>query len=64
MAASRQFQPRFHPAGFDDGLRAVLEDVRAGRWRSMRDLLETCDSWAPRPGTTTRPQEHPAHPAL
>ncbi|MFC4463973.1 hypothetical protein ACFPH6_05245 [Streptomyces xiangluensis] len=42
------FRVRFHPAGFDDELRVVLEDVRAGRWRSMRDLLATTDSWTVR----------------
>jgi hypothetical protein len=42
---SREFQPQFHPAGFDAGLRKVLDDVRAGRWRSMRDLLEDCPTW-------------------
>ncbi|MGW0332264.1 hypothetical protein ACWD0J_10405 [Streptomyces sp. NPDC003011] len=43
---SKEQQPQFHPAGFDGELRAVLDDLRAGRWRSMRDVLETCDSWA------------------
>ncbi|MGW3651055.1 hypothetical protein [Streptomyces sp. NPDC000878] len=45
-------QPQFHPAGFDSRLRAVLDDVRAGRWRSMRVLLETCDTWALRTSRT------------
>jgi hypothetical protein len=45
MTLSKQQQPQFHPAGFDDGLRTVLDDVRAGRWRSMRDLLEDCPTW-------------------
>lgn len=40
-------QPKFHPAGFDDGLRLALDDVRAGRWRAMRDLLiRTGSDWA------------------
>ncbi|MFG1667657.1 hypothetical protein [Streptomyces sp. Y7] len=47
------FQIRFHPAGFDDELRIVLEDVRAGRWRSMRALLAASDTWTAR---TTRSQ--------
>lgn len=42
---SGTFQPRFHPAGFDSALRPVLDDVRAGRWRSMRVLLEDCATW-------------------
>ncbi|MCX5261791.1 hypothetical protein OOK27_48025 [Streptomyces canus] len=45
---SKELQPQFHPAGFDDALRPVLEDVRAGRWRSMRDLLEDCPTWGRR----------------
>ncbi len=36
----------FHPAGFDTELRPVLDDVRAGRWRSMRALLDASQSWA------------------
>ncbi|MDH6222211.1 hypothetical protein [Streptomyces pseudovenezuelae] len=38
-------QARFHPAGFDDELRTVLDDVRAGRWRSMSELLRRCPTW-------------------
>jgi hypothetical protein len=30
----------YHPAGRDTALRAALEDLRAGRWMSMRDLLK------------------------
>jgi hypothetical protein len=37
---SADLRPMFHPAGFDAELRPVLDDVRAGRWRSMRDLLD------------------------
>lgn len=40
--------PDFHPAGFDAELRRVLDDVRAGRWRSMRGLLDAPQSWAVR----------------
>ncbi|MFM9760777.1 hypothetical protein [Streptomyces scabiei] len=47
--AGEEFQPQFHPAGFDNELRLVLDDVRAGRWRSMRDLLErSTTDWAVR----------------
>lgn len=42
---SGTFQPQFHPAGFDSGLRTVLDDVRAGRWRSMKALLQDCATW-------------------
>jgi hypothetical protein len=36
-----QMVPRvvFHPAGLDGELRAVVEEVEAGRWMAMRDLL-------------------------
>ncbi|MGW1894680.1 hypothetical protein ACWCP6_31220 [Streptomyces sp. NPDC002004] len=34
------FRPAYHPAGHDAGLRAALQDLRAGRWVSMRNLLE------------------------
>lgn len=46
--ASEEFQPHFHPAGFDTELRLVLDDVRAGRWRSMQDLLSGTTDWAAR----------------
>ncbi|TCR22932.1 hypothetical protein [Streptomyces sp. BK205] len=36
----------YHPAGLDEPLRPVLEDVRAGRWRAMRTLLADTGSWA------------------
>ncbi|MEW1719746.1 hypothetical protein [Streptomyces sp. NPDC093109] len=39
---------RYHPAGFDAELGPVLDDVRAGRWRSMRELLGDNPSWASR----------------
>lgn len=29
----------FHPAGLDEELRTVVEEVQAGRWMAMRDLL-------------------------
>ncbi|MFJ2217659.1 hypothetical protein ACIQVO_37470 [Streptomyces sp. NPDC101062] len=40
------FEPRYHPAGLDAQLRKPLEDVRAGRWKSMRDLLNSTLSHA------------------
>jgi hypothetical protein len=47
------FRPIYHPAGFDDGLRVVLEDLRTGRWMSMRRLLlDTGDDWALRTSRT------------
>ncbi|MEU5125646.1 hypothetical protein [Streptomyces mobaraensis] len=40
-AAGRgEFRPRFDPAGLDDELRMVLPDLPAGRWLSMRTLLD------------------------
>lgn len=33
------FRPVYHPAGLDSELRVVLEEVRAGRWRAMAELL-------------------------
>lgn len=42
---SGALQPQFHPAGFDDALRGALDDVRAGRWRSMTGLLRGCPTW-------------------
>jgi hypothetical protein len=38
----------FDPAGFDTELRPALEDIRIGRWRSTRDLLDKTPSWAQR----------------
>ncbi|MGK4579645.1 hypothetical protein [Kitasatospora sp. HPMI-4] len=43
----------YHPAGSDTALRGVLEDLQAGRWKSMRDLLEeTGTSWPLRTART------------
>jgi hypothetical protein len=39
------FRPVYHPAGRDKELRTALQDLRTGRWRSMRDLLETTADW-------------------
>ncbi len=40
-----EFRPQFHPASFDAELRPALDDVRAGRWRSMSDLLGRTRTW-------------------
>jgi hypothetical protein len=37
-----------HPAGFDDELRPALDDIRIGRWRSTRELLDKTASSAQR----------------
>ncbi|MFE0101519.1 hypothetical protein [Streptomyces sp. NPDC059009] len=39
-------RPVYHPAGHDSALRAVLQDLRAGRWVSTRTLLSTTPDWA------------------
>lgn len=39
-------RPVYHPAGHDDGLRIALQDLRTGRWRSMRDLLADTPDWS------------------
>ncbi|MEU5719316.1 hypothetical protein AB0G71_26830 [Streptomyces sp. NPDC020403] len=44
--ASTDFRPVYHPAGHDHALRAALQDLRTGRWLSMRDLLESTPDWA------------------
>ncbi|MDI3421577.1 hypothetical protein [Streptomyces luteolus] len=38
-------RPVYHPAGHDAALRAVLEDLRAGRWVSTRTLLAETADW-------------------
>ncbi|MET7490474.1 hypothetical protein [Streptomyces sp. NPDC005538] len=45
---SGDLEPRFHPAGFDEALRTALDDVRAGRWRAMSELLKHCPTWGVR----------------
>jgi hypothetical protein len=41
-----EFRVVTHPAGFDDQLRVALEDLRAGRWVAMREvLLRTGSDW-------------------
>jgi hypothetical protein len=33
------YRPAYHPAGHDAALRTALQDLRAGRWIAMRELL-------------------------
>ncbi|GGW23276.1 hypothetical protein [Streptomyces xantholiticus] len=40
------FRPIYHPAGQDKELRAALQDLRTGRWLSMRDLLAATNDWS------------------
>lgn len=48
------FRPVYHLAGLDDDLRTVVDDLRVGRWMSMRALLaRTGADWA---GRTARSQ--------
>src|SRR6478752_5311821 len=44
--ANSDFRPVYHPAGHDNELRAALQDLRTGRWVSMRNLLESTTDWA------------------
>lgn len=39
MSRARGFWPVYHPAGLDDELRTALEELEAGRWLGMRNLL-------------------------
>ncbi|MFS7878872.1 hypothetical protein ACEYXF_36860 [Streptomyces asiaticus] len=41
-----EFRPVYHPAGYDDGLRIALQDLRTGRWISMRNLLAETPTWS------------------
>ncbi|MDN0200061.1 hypothetical protein [Streptomyces sp. S.PNR 29] len=38
-------RPAYDPAGHDAALRAALQEVRAGRWMSMRTLLDQTTTW-------------------
>ncbi|MGW0335652.1 hypothetical protein ACWD0J_27930 [Streptomyces sp. NPDC003011] len=38
-------RPAYDPAGHDTDLRAALQEVRTGRWMSMRALLERTTAW-------------------
>nr|WSZ94455.1 hypothetical protein OH820_01255 [Streptomyces sp. NBC_00857] len=44
MAAERS-RPVYHPAGHDNELRAAVQDLRTGRWLSMRNLLAETLDW-------------------
>ncbi|MEU8825531.1 hypothetical protein [Streptomyces sp. NPDC048636] len=44
--AEEEFRPVYHPAGHDDGLRIAVQDLRTGRWISMRNLLAETPTWA------------------
>ncbi|MGW3625394.1 hypothetical protein [Streptomyces sp. NPDC000880] len=41
-----QFRPVYHPAGHDSELRAAMQDLRTGRWMSMRNLLAATSGWS------------------
>ncbi|MFV0131295.1 hypothetical protein ACLGI4_26910 [Streptomyces sp. HMX112] len=41
-----EFRPVYHPAGHDAALRAVVQDLRTGRWVSMAQLLAGTSDWA------------------
>ncbi|MBP2400747.1 hypothetical protein [Streptomyces syringium] len=41
MSRERGFWPVYHPAGLDHELHPVLEELEAGRWLAMRNLLAT-----------------------
>ncbi|MEE1772406.1 hypothetical protein PUR34_30650 [Streptomyces sp. JV185] len=43
--ANSDFRPVYHPAGHDNDLRVALQDLRTGRWMSMRTLLESTPDW-------------------
>ncbi|MFF8912869.1 hypothetical protein ACF08M_05955 [Streptomyces sp. NPDC015032] len=43
--ANNDFRPVYHPAGHDNELRVALQDLRTGRWMSMRNLLESTPDW-------------------
>ncbi|MFF1374616.1 hypothetical protein [Streptomyces sp. NPDC058308] len=38
-------RPVYHPAGHDEALRGVLQDLRTGRWVSTRNLLTETPDW-------------------
>ncbi|MFC9425945.1 hypothetical protein [Streptomyces sp. NPDC056987] len=44
--ASDNFRPVYHPAGHDNDLRAAVQELRAGRWVSMRNLLAETRDWS------------------
>lgn len=46
MRARDGARPAYDPAGHDSALRSALQELRAGRWMSMRTLLEQTASWS------------------
>ncbi|MEN8651786.1 hypothetical protein ABCR94_14460 [Streptomyces sp. 21So2-11] len=40
-----EFRPVYHPAGHDSALRVAVQELRTGRWVSMRDLLAATPDW-------------------
>ncbi|MFJ5303379.1 hypothetical protein [Streptomyces sp. NPDC088350] len=43
--AKEEARPAYDPAGHDSALRAALQDLRTGRWMSMRTLLADTTQW-------------------
>ncbi|MEV4969510.1 hypothetical protein [Streptomyces scopuliridis] len=43
--ASDNMRPVYHPAGHDNELRSAVQDLRTGRWVSMRNLLAETPDW-------------------
>ncbi|MFD9222675.1 hypothetical protein ACFWDI_22275 [Streptomyces sp. NPDC060064] len=41
-----ELRPVYHPAGHDSELRTAMQDLRTGRWVSMRNLLTATSDWA------------------
>ncbi|MFF8289501.1 hypothetical protein ACF068_09790 [Streptomyces sp. NPDC016309] len=52
----QDFRPVYHPAGHDNALRGVLQDLRTGRWLSMAELLADTARSADRSLWTRRTQ--------
>ncbi len=45
LMAADHIRPVYHPAGHDSELRAAVQDLKAGRWVSMRNLLADTAGW-------------------
>lgn len=45
LMSQDQFRPVYHPAGHDNELRSAMQDLRTGRWLSMRNLLNSTADW-------------------
>ncbi|MFD7317883.1 hypothetical protein [Streptomyces sp. NPDC059883] len=43
---SDNMRPVYHPAGHDNELRAAVQDLRTGRWVSMRNVLAETPGWS------------------